>query len=93
MDDKWRLPKTASELGCLTEDQVMENLDHWLTKRGDLSWPDAVPFWRTEWEYRRQSKIAERAETLTRQLKWLTLVIAFLTVVTAAATIFLAIHG
>lgn len=91
--DLWKLPATPSELASLTDDQVMENFDHWLKVRSDPSWPDAIPFWRAEWEYRRQSSIADRAERIAKQIRWLTWVVAALTVVIAAATIFLAIQG
>ena len=83
----WELPGTASEHEGLTESQVIDFLNHWLNVRRDPNWPQGLSFWRTEWEYKRQSSVAERAERIAVEIKRLTWVILGFTVVTAVATI------
>jgi hypothetical protein len=83
--DEFGLPESMELLEALEEKDVLAAYNHWAGVSTSLQRPELL-FWRTEWEYRRQRKVAATMERMTRRIFGLTVVVAVCTVLVAVFT-------
>lgn len=82
--DKLGLPESMKALDDLADEDVLARYDK-LANESSSYERDGLRFWRTEWEYRRQRKVA-------KTMKWLTWAIFAFTLVVAVFTVLLYLH-
>lgn len=85
------LPKTTEELDGFSEQEVMARYNKVATASSSYE-REELFFWRTEWEYRLQRRVAATIERLTCVMTGLTVVVAICTVVMMAFTVLLYLH-
>lgn len=87
------LPENMETLDALHDDDVLAICNYWTNLSSSVR-REELTFWRTEWEYRRQRKVAdsqlEAAASMKRMTWWLTgltVVVAICTIVVMVFTI------
>lgn len=77
--DPFGLPESMKALDTLSDKDVLARYDK--VANASTSYQREEPFfWRTEWEYRRQRKVAATIERLTWVMTGLTALVAIFTV-------------
>lgn len=77
--DKLGLPESMEALDSLSDKDVLARYDR-LTGGSDSYEREGLRFWRTEWEFRRQRKVAKTMKRLTWAIFAFTLLVAAFTV-------------
>lgn len=76
-----KLPASLDELGALQDNEVLGRYAYWASLRSRPTIDMAIPFWRSEWDYRRQAKATRTMTTLTRWIMAMTVVMTISTLV------------
>lgn len=77
--DELGLPESMEALEAFKDKDVLARYDK-LANESSSYQRDGLRFWRTEWEYRRQRKVAETIRRLTWAIFALTFLVAVFTV-------------
>lgn len=77
--DELGLPESMEALDALSDKDVLARYDK-VTNASSSYQREDLRFWRTEWEYRRQRKVAETIRRLTWAIFALTFLVAVFTV-------------